>query len=135
MIDAGGTLIEVLHLRSDRDVARARVAVTKALRGAGMRPVGVTRFVTAVSEIARNAVVHGGGGELRLMRRSGPERIVVLCADRGPGIADLDRALEDGFTTGKGLGRGLGGARRLAETFAVDANEGGGTRVRLETRV
>ncbi len=98
----------------------------------GARPSMQTRFVTAVSEIARNAVVHGGGGMLDVFRFAGDRMIGVAVTDMGPGIEDLDEAFTDGFTTLSGsMGRGLGGARRLARQIEVDSILGKGTTVRL----
>lgn len=128
---ASGRMVERVPLASDRDVALARRAVGLAMDAMGTRAVRRTRFVTAVSEIARNAVVHGNGGTLAIYVHEGAGRISVECGDGGPGIADLDRALTDGFTTGGGMGRGLGGARRLVERFEVETRPGGGTTVRM----
>lgn len=123
-----------MALRTDRDVARARREVGRALDERGARTLQRTRFVTAVSEIARNAVLHGGGGTLSITERRDRPGLEVLCRDRGPGIPDIGRALEDGFTTGRGLGRGLGGAKRLSDAFDIASEPGAGTTVRLSVR-
>ena len=126
-----GRLVETITLASDRDVAQARKAVSRAMDDLKARPVRKTRFVTAVSEIARNAVKHGGGGRLRIYAHQPADRISVLCEDHGPGIADIGQALVDGYTTGGGMGRGLGGARRLVDTFDIESRPGRGTTVRM----
>jgi serine/threonine-protein kinase RsbT len=91
--------------------------------------------VTAVSELARNTVVHGGGGSMRAgVMEQGPRTGVwVEFVDDGPGIADHEQAMREGFTTGNGLGLGLGGARRLVSEFELQSAPGEGTRVRVVT--
>jgi serine/threonine-protein kinase RsbT len=115
------------------DVVRVRQAVrTNALK-IGFSLVDQTKIVTAASEIARNTVDYGGGGTLLIERlREGPRRGLKLTfSDQGPGIADLDRAMTDGYTTGNGLGLGLSGAKRLCNEFAVKSTPGSGTIVTL----
>ena len=132
MILRDGRKVASVRLDGDRAVARARKKVSDIMQDMGARPTMQTRFVTAVSEIARNAVVHGGGGTLDIFRFSGDRLIGVAVSDHGPGIADLDAAFEDGFTTMRGsMGRGLGGARRLAREIEVESSPGTGTIVRL----
>ncbi|MET9666274.1 anti-sigma regulatory factor [Streptomyces sp. NPDC006475] len=106
-----------------------RHAVRAATQRAGFGLVDQTRIVTAASELARNAYVHGGGGTLAIehVRRTGQRGLRLSVTDQGPGIADVDRALTDGYTTGAGLGHGLGGARRLMDEFQVDTAPGQGT--------
>ncbi|WP_229925376.1 anti-sigma regulatory factor [Streptomyces longispororuber] len=106
-----------------------RHAVRAATVLAGFGIVDQTRVVTAASELARNAYVHGGGGTLtiEIVRRLGTTGIRLTVEDEGPGISDVDAALTDGFTTGAGLGHGLGGARRLMDDFAVRSEPGRGT--------
>ena len=115
------------------DVAAARRVASIAMTELGASVIRRTKFVTAVSEIARNALVHGGGGvisfTLRGQGRGG--RLTEECRDRGPGIPDLEQAMTDGFTSGGGLGHGLGGARRLVDDFTITSNADGGTTVRL----
>jgi len=93
--------------------------------------VDQTKLVTAASELARNTLVYGGGGSAEVDRVDNGRRqgIRIVFADRGPGIADLDLALTDGYTTGNGLGLGLSGARRLVDEFAIDTAVGRGTTV------
>ena len=126
-----GRLIGTVQLASDRDVAVARKSVSKALDDLKARAIRKTRFVTAVSEIARNAVEHGGGGRLSIYVQDAPTRIGVLCEDQGAGIPDVALALRDGYTTAKSMGRGLGGAKRLVDVFELDSAPGRGTTVRL----
>jgi serine/threonine-protein kinase RsbT len=120
-------------LRSDDDVVRMRQAVRGFAKDLGFTLVDQTKLVTAASELGRNAVVYGGGGRARLEVISGggrsPLRLVV--SDDGPGIADVDQALRDGYTSGSGLGLGLGGSRRLVDEFTIEAPPGRGTRVEV----
>ena len=120
-------------ITSDADVVRVRQLVRTACVELGFGLVDSTKFVTAASEIARNAIEHGGGGRVRIERVEQGERrgIRLLFEDDGPGIADVERALQDGFTTGRGLGLGLGGATRLVNEFHVETGPGIGTRVTL----
>jgi serine/threonine-protein kinase RsbT len=92
-----------------------------------------TKLVTAASELARNTLVHGGGGTMRVQAlNDGPRTgLQLIFEDQGPGIKDLEQALRDGFTTGLGLGLGLGGARRLSNEFDLQSTPGQGTRVRI----
>lgn len=123
-------------LRAQSDVAVARQAAAQAMTAAGASAIGRTRFVTAVSEVARNAILHGGGGVVRFARREGPQgaSIMAECRDRGPGIEDVGRALSDGYSSKRGLGLGLGGARRLVDLFEITTAPGQGTMVRLTSR-
>lgn len=118
-------------LGTDEDVVRARHVTRRLAVEAGLRLVDQTKLVTAVSELARNTVVHGGGGVLTAgLVHDGPRTgVQVSCRDEGPGIADLDRAYQDGYTTGNGLGLGFGGARRLVHDFDVTTAPGQGTTV------
>ena len=95
--------------------------------------VDQTKIVTAASELARNVVVYGGGGSVRLeLLENGVRKgLRLVFADQGPGIPDVEKALQDGFTTGGGLGLGLGGARRLVNEFVIDSAVGRGTTVTI----
>jgi serine/threonine-protein kinase RsbT len=95
--------------------------------------VDQTKIVTAASELARNTVVHGGGGtcELESLRADNRRGLRLTFADQGPGIVDIEQALRDGFTSGNGLGLGLGGARRLSNEFDITSQPGAGTRVQI----
>jgi serine/threonine-protein kinase RsbT len=124
---------ETLPLRTDEDVLRVRRAVRVRMIEQTFNLVQQTKMVTATSELARNAVVYGGGGSARLeiLEDSGRRGLRATFEDQGPGIADLAQALEDGFTTGVGLGLGLGGARRLVSEFEIWSELGKGTRVTI----
>lgn len=126
-----GDLFGSVPLETDRDVARARKEVSKAMDALSARASRKTRFVTAVSEIARNAVMHGGGGTLSVYVDRDKPRIAIVCTDRGPGIADVGNAMEDGYSTAGSMGRGLGGARRLVESFTLESAPGQGTTVTM----
>ena len=95
--------------------------------------VDQTKFVTAASELARNMVIYGAGGEMQieLLESAGRRGVRLAFIDQGPGIPDIDQAMKDGFTTGTGLGLGLGGARRLVNEFTIDSKLGHGTRVTI----
>jgi serine/threonine-protein kinase RsbT len=122
---------EQVALASDEDVVRARHLTRRLAVEAGLRLVDQTKLVTAVSELARNTVIHGGGGSMtaELIRDGLRTGVRVSCHDEGAGIADLDRALQDGYTSGNGLGLGFGGARRLVHDFDVVSAPGQGTTV------
>lgn len=122
---------ESLPIRSEEDVVRVRHAVRAMAVREKFSLVEQTKLVTAASELARNTLVHGGGGAARLTRveQGGRVGLRLTFEDGGPGIPDVQRALQDGFTTGGGLGLGLGGSRRLVSEFQIDTRPGGGTRV------
>ena len=118
-------------LRAEDDVVRARQAVRGWAVEMGFSLIDQTKLVTAASELARNTVVYGGGGVLRMevLEDGARTGLRLVFADEGPGIADVEMALRDGHTTGGGLGLGLGGARRLVSDFEIDSAPGRGTRV------
>lgn len=124
---------EKLPVASAEDVVRVRQAVRAWAVELGFTLVDQTKIVTAASELARNTVIHGGGGIVELESLvEGPRRGLRLTfTDQGPGIADLEAALRDGFTTAGGLGLGLGGARRLSSNFDIRSQPGVGTVVRI----
>jgi serine/threonine-protein kinase RsbT len=124
---------ETLAVRTSDDVVRVRQAVRARAIEAGFGIVDQTKLVTAASEIARNTVVYGGGGTLRIeVVREGTRRGVQLTfSDNGPGIADISAAMADGYTTGGGLGLGLSGAKRLSNEFSIESAPGRGTTVTL----
>ncbi|MEU3189718.1 ATP-binding protein [Streptomyces sp. NPDC006992] len=128
---AEGTGTATHPVCTDEDLLLVRHAVRAATVEAGFSLVDQTRVVTAASELARNAYVHGGGGALTIeLLRHGTRRGVRLTVrDEGPGIDDLPSALADGYTTGAGLGHGLGGARRLMHEFEVRSEPGSGAMV------
>ncbi|MGW7428228.1 anti-sigma regulatory factor [Streptomyces sp. NPDC054861] len=119
------------QIRAEEDLLTARHAVREATVRGGFGLVDQTRIVTAASELARNAYVHGGGGFLALehVQQEGRQGLKLYVTDQGPGIADLEAAFVDGYTTGAGLGHGLGGARRLMDEFHVHTTPGEGTTV------
>lgn len=127
------TKTETLPLKQETDIVVIRQRVRKAAEEARLGLVSQTKVVTAASEIARNALIYGGGGEciIESCLRDGRAAVRLCISDQGPGIADLERAMVDGYTSGGGLGLGLSGARRLVDQFAIDSQPGQGTRVEL----
>lgn len=122
-----------LPITSQEDIVVVRQAVRKAAVGAGLNLVDQTKIVTAASELARNALVHGGGGNVSIEHINEWERrgIRLSFIDQGPGIRDIEQALKDGYSTGTGLGLGLGGAKRLSNDFSIWSEPGNGTRVTI----
>ncbi|HYS08902.1 MAG TPA: anti-sigma regulatory factor [Myxococcales bacterium] len=120
-------------VRAETDVVLVRQTVRTWSIQQGFSLVDQTKMVTAASEIARNTVTYGGGGTLRIeaLQDSGRRGLRLIFEDQGPGIADVDLALRDGYTTGSGLGLGLGGARRLVNEFSIESKAGQGTKVTL----
>jgi serine/threonine-protein kinase RsbT len=130
---AAPCLSQVLPLKSSEDIVRTRQIVRAAAIEAGLSLVDQTKLVTAASELARNTVIHGGGGHVRLERIDvdGRSGVRLTFEDQGPGIPDIDLALKDGYTTGSGLGLGLSGARRLSNDFRISSLVGKGTMVSI----
>jgi len=122
---------ETIGIHSDEDVVRVRQATRQWAVALGFSLVDQTKIVTAASELARNTLIHGGGGTTRLeeLTDGGRRGLRLTFEDKGPGIADVSQALRDGYTSGSGLGLGLGGARRLSSTFDITSAPGQGTRV------
>ena len=125
------TRSDTVELRSASDVVTVRQVVRTWAIDAGFSLVDQTKMVTAASEIARNTVHYGGGGTARLeLIDDGARRgLRIAFEDHGPGIPDIQQAMTDHFTTGNGLGLGLGGARRLVNEFDITSRVGEGTRV------
>jgi serine/threonine-protein kinase RsbT len=123
----------VLPIRTQEDIVRVRQATRENAVAQGFSLVDQTKLVTAASEIARNTLDYGNGGEVEITRViDGPRRGVRLTfSDQGPGIEDLEKALTDGYSTGGGLGLGLSGARRLSSEFTIDSAPGKGTRIMI----
>ncbi len=120
-----------LPLRSDEDVVGLRRQVRERAVAIRLSLVDQTKLVTAASELARNTLKYGGGGEVHLDLLGDGVRhgVGLIFVDGGPGIGDTEQALQDGFTTGGGLGLGLGGSRRLVDEFEIDSKQGEGTAV------
>jgi serine/threonine-protein kinase RsbT len=124
---------EKLPVETSEDVVRVRQAVRAWAVELGFSLVDQTKVVTAASELARNTVVHGGGGtcELESLQVENRRGLRLTFVDQGPGIVDIDQAMRDGYTSGNGLGLGLGGARRLSSEFDIRSQPGAGTRVQI----
>jgi serine/threonine-protein kinase RsbT len=124
---------ERLEIRADADVVRVRQATRTLATKASMSLVEQTKVVTAASELARNTLVHGGGGaaELELIHSDRRYGVRATFTDEGPGIPDVKLALTEGYTTGSGLGLGLSGSRRLVDEFELQTDLGVGTRVTI----
>lgn len=125
---------ETFPVRSGEDVVKARQVVRSRAMEIGFSLVEQTKIVTAASELARNTVIYGGGGEMRVeVVQQGAKRpgLRLTFEDRGPGIPDIELALRDGYTSGNGLGLGLNGARKLSHEFAIQSKPGEGTRVTI----
>jgi serine/threonine-protein kinase RsbT len=122
---------ETAPLQTEADIVRVRQVVRQWAIQQGFSLVEQTKIVTATSELARNTVVHGGGGTVQLEALTSGNRrgLRVIFVDHGPGIPDIARAMTDGYTTGEGLGLGLGGAKRLVSEFEITSSPGAGTRV------
>jgi serine/threonine-protein kinase RsbT len=122
-----------MSVASTEDIVHVRQAVRARAIELRFSLVDQTKIVTAASELARNTVTYGGGGtvELEAVEDNGRRGLRLTFEDHGPGIADIDMAMKDGYTTGSGLGLGLGGARRLSNEFEIHSRPGEGTVVRI----
>lgn len=121
---------ETIPVQSEPDVVGVRRRVREVASRLGFSLVEQTKVVTAASELARNTVIYGGGGVLQIETLNGPRTgLRLIFEDKGPGIENIDLALRDGFTTGSGLGLGLGGAKRLVSEFEVKSRVGEGTTI------
>jgi serine/threonine-protein kinase RsbT len=123
--------VEQLQINGDADVVRVRQAVRSLALKAALSIVDQTKIVTAASELARNTLVHGGGGQaqVELVQENGKAGVRASFIDSGPGIANVELALSGGFTTAGGMGLGLSGSKRLVDAFDLDTEVGRGTRV------
>jgi serine/threonine-protein kinase RsbT len=123
----------VLPIRTPEDIVHMRQAVREHAVRQGFSIVDQTKIVTAASELARNIVNYGGGGEmiLQILAEGMRKGLRLAFVDQGPGIPDIDMAMRDGFTTGGGMGLGLGGAKRLSNEFRIESRIGAGTRVTI----
>jgi serine/threonine-protein kinase RsbT len=124
---------DTLPIKTSDDVVRVRQETRTRAVEIGLGLVDQTKIVTAASELARNTLDYGGGGTARLqiVQNGMRKGIKLTFEDEGPGIADIDLALKDGYTTGSGLGLGLSGARRLSNEFEIHSKVGEGTRVSI----
>ena len=124
---------ERMELRSSEDIVSARQAVRKKAVALGLGLVDQTKIVTAASELARNTLDYGGGGTVLLETLENGVRsgLRLTFEDQGPGIANIAQALTDGYTSGNGMGLGLGGAKRLSHEFEITSTPGEGTRVSI----
>ena len=122
---------ERVDIRQSDDVVRVRQLTRTFAIEVGLSLVDQTKIVTASSELARNTLDYGGGGQVtvEVLEQGGRRGVRLSFEDKGPGIADIEQALKDGFTSGKGMGLGLGGAKRLCNEFSIDSKPGEGTKV------
>ena len=120
-------------IRSGEDVVRVRQEVRRCAIEAGLGLVDQTKIVTAASELARNTLDYGKGGHavVDIVQNGTRRGVRIVFEDNGPGIPDIELALKDGYTTGKGMGLGLGGARRLCNEFTIESTQGKGTSVTI----
>jgi serine/threonine-protein kinase RsbT len=121
------------EIRSSDDIILARRLVRDVAIAQGLSLVEQTKLITAASELARNTLLHGGGGEMHLeVLVDGPRRgVKVTFLDKGPGISNLDLAMKDGFSSSGGLGLGLSGSKRLVDEFGIESKPGEGTKVTI----
>ncbi|MDR6642884.1 serine/threonine-protein kinase RsbT [Luteibacter sp. 1214] len=120
-------------VRIEQDVVLARQTARKLAVECGLRLVDQTKLITAASELARNAVIYGGGGDMdwEILEEERRKGLRLVFRDEGAGIPDLKLAMTDGWTSGGGLGLGLTGAKRLVDDFSVESTPGVGTRVMI----
>jgi len=123
--------LELIPIQSSSDVVVVRQRVRQRTTDLRFTLVDQTKLVTAASELARNALDHGKGGRMTMEILNGTSRVglKLVFEDNGPGIPDIEQALKDGFTTGSGMGLGLGGSKRLVNEFAIESEVGKGTKV------
>jgi serine/threonine-protein kinase RsbT len=124
---------EIIAVATSGDIVLVRHAVRRQALKINLSLVDQTKIVTAASELARNMLIYGGGGEvtLELLQQGSRNGLRAEFVDKGPGIPDINLALRDGFTTGGGMGLGLGGAKRLVNEFNIESAPGKGTRVAI----
>src|SRR5262245_50127244 len=124
---------ELISLRAIDDIIKARQLVRDCAIFQGLSLVDQTKLVTAASELARNTLIHGGGGEMRLQALTDGSRrgVKAIFLDDGPGIPDFGLAMKDGYTTKGGLGLGLSGSKRLVNEFEIESKSGKGTTVTI----
>jgi serine/threonine-protein kinase RsbT len=124
---------ETTPINSSGDIVKVRQLVRECSISLGFSLVEQTKMVTAASELARNVLEHGGGGHVRIETLQNERRkgIKLTFIDEGPGIPNIEQALKDGFSTGSGMGLGLGGAKRLTNDFEIESTPGRGTKVAI----
>lgn len=123
---------ESVPVTSEPDVVTVRRRVREVSAQLGLSLVDQTKIITAASELARNTIIYGGGGTMQMQTLNGPRvGLRLTFEDHGPGIPDVELALRDGFTTGSGLGLGLGGSKRLVNEFEIVSRPGEGTRITI----
>lgn len=122
-------LQELINIASEEDIVQVRAGVKRAVTSLGFSLVNQTKVVTAASELARNTLDYGRGGVLKMefLEDGARSGLRLRFEDQGPGIASIDQALKDGFTSGKGMGLGLGGSKRLMDEFDISTAVGQGT--------
>jgi serine/threonine-protein kinase RsbT len=125
--------MEKIDILSEQDIVLARTAARELAGSKGFSIMSKTRIATAVSELARNVYLHGGGGrmEYEVVNKNGRYGIRCEFIDEGPGISDIENAMEEGFSTSSTLGHGLPGARRLVDEFEITSTGDNGTRVEI----
>jgi serine/threonine-protein kinase RsbT len=123
--------IETVPIRVESDVVLARLLVKEVAAELGFSLLELTKMVTAASELGRNTLLHGGGGAMRLetLAEKGRDGLRLTFEDQGPGIADIEQAMINGFSTKRGMGLGLGGSKRLVDEFKLTSQPGRGTQV------
>jgi serine/threonine-protein kinase RsbT len=121
----------VTTIRTDLDIVTARSSARDIAKSLGFGAVDQARIATAVSELARNIFLYASTGTItsRPVEKKGRKGIEIVCEDQGPGIEDIDQVMQDGYTTSRGMGMGLPGAKRLMDDFEIDSNLGVGTKI------
>ncbi len=124
---------ESMTIRTSEDIVHVRQAVRKNSVSLGFGLVDQTKIVTASSELSRNTLDYGGGGtvQIEIVQNETRTGVRLVFEDQGPGISDIERAMTDGYTSGSGMGLGLGGAKRLSHEFDISSKPGAGTRVSI----
>ncbi|SDG21332.1 serine/threonine-protein kinase RsbT [Dyadobacter soli] len=124
---------EQLSILHDRDVIICRNRIKEVAVKIGMGIVNQTKLITAVSELARNMLIYAGGGNVivEVVARGREQGVKIVFEDKGPGIQDIAKAMQDGFTTGKSMGMGLPGAKRLVSEFNIESTVGKGTTIKI----
>jgi len=131
--DQGWELLETSIISSEYEIVKARQNVREFAKAAGMGIVDQTRITTAVSELLRNMYMYANGGVMTIEKGIVEDRmsLIITCKDEGPGIADINQAMQDGYTSGLGMGYGLPGTKRLVDKFEIFSEVNKGTTVRI----